>query len=441
MPERPDSCFSGEREARWSFDQKLNGQPFFVAGNWDTINANGISVYMPKGTGADGQKRAAELAALMAEAKTFTAGILGNAPDVPFRIVANRRGSGFSGGGTVIVDEAVFRRSKVDSLTAMNIVEGMVKLWLGNAVSVSGEGYGIISEGLSRYIATQFIESKYGKDVADIERLRQRTAYAAVSKRDAPLTTVSPLDDFYYPEVANKGAMVWRILAKRVGPADFASTIRANMQDKNLRSPSLRAAFSPNKDLLDYLFDQVTDMNLLVGLPQVNGSETKVVLRNTGATDVTVDIAATTVTGEKITAPTTIKAASYGEVSFKSNSKITRVEIDTDKLYPQIEYSDDIAPRESTDSDPLLATKRLFDKQGFSRAPKPPPGRCFAICRDVTICVFFWAEHCLPKIRMPMPKRNSGRSLMKNFRLQEASPGQMSDLLRSRAVRIKTTQR
>jgi tetratricopeptide (TPR) repeat protein len=331
-------------------------------------NQNGVAVYLPKGAGAEGVKRAAELAGLMTGAREFVAGVLGKAPDLPLRIVSSRRGAGFGSGGTAIVSDAVFRHSKIDSITAMNIAEAVAKMWLGNSASVNGEGYGVIQEGLSRYIATQFIESKFGKDVADVERLRQRNSYAAVSKRDSPLSTVSPLDDFYYPEVANKGAMVWRILAKRVGPAEFSNILRSNIQDGNLNMAELRSAFSSQKDLLDYLFDHVTDMNLLVGLPQTAGAETKVALRNTGAADVTVDIAATTITGEKISSSTSIRAASFGEVTFRSGAKVTRVEIDAEKMYPQTDYSDDTAPRESTDSDPLLVAKRFFDKQDFANA-------------------------------------------------------------------------
>lgn len=354
-------------ETAGAFDQKLFAQPFLLAGNWDVSNHNGVSVYAPKGS-ADPQKRAGELAALFSDAKGFAAAILGKAPDVPLRIVASRRGAGFGGGGTVVVDDAVFRRSKIDSLTAMNIAEAAAKLWLGNAVAVKGDGHGIIGEGLSRYIATQFIESKFGKDVADIERLRQRNAYAAVSRRDQPMATVAPIEDFYYTEVANKGAMAWRLLAKRVGASEFAKTVQANMQDADLNVAELRAAFSANKELVDYLFDQVTEMNLLVGLPQAGGAETTVALRNTGATDVSVDVAATTASGERLVAPVTIKATNYGDAVFRTPQKIVRVEVDVDKLYPQIDYSDDIAPRETTDSDPLLAAKRPFDKQEFAKA-------------------------------------------------------------------------
>ena len=355
-------------ETGGAFDQKLRGQPFFVAGNWDMTDQTGISVYAPKGASAEGQKRAAELAALMSDAKTFVASVLGKAPDLPLKIVSGRRGAGFSSGGTIIVDEAVFRRSKIDSQTAMNIAEAAAKISLGNAVAVSGEGYGIIGEGLSRYIATQFLESKFGKDVADIERLRQRTAYAAVSKRDSPMSTVSPIDDYYYPVVANKGAMVWRILARRFGSTEFFNLVKANMQDGDLNVAELRAALSPQKDLIDYLFDQVTDMNLLAGIPQANGAEWRVALRNTGAVDVTVDVVATTASGEKVSAPVTLRATSFGEVAFKSSSPIVKAEIDAEKLYPQIDYSDDVAPHTTTDSDPLLAVKRFFDKQDFANA-------------------------------------------------------------------------
>ncbi len=350
------------------FEQKLNGQPFFIAGNWDKTEANGVEVYISKGADAEAQKRAQELAALASEAKSFTANLLGTAPDAPLRIVAAKRGAGFSGGGTVLVDDSVFRRQKIDAQTAMTIAESAAKMWLGNAVNVNGDAYGVIREGLSKFIATQFLESKYGKEIADIERLRQRTAYAAIAKRDAPLNIASPLDDYYYTEVANKGAMIWRLLAKRIGQDEFFNILRSNMKNGELRLGELRSAFSAQKDFLDYAFDQVTDTNLLVGLPQTNGAETKVALRNTGSIDASVNVLATTAAGEKLMAQATIPAKSFGEVSFKTPNKIVRTEIDGDKFYPQTDYSDDVAPREFEDGDALLGVKRAFDKQDFANA-------------------------------------------------------------------------
>ena len=361
---------SGKSEGANTFDQMLAGQPLFVTGSWDVGNADGISVHYPKGLGAEEQKRATELAAIASEAKAFAVKMLGNAPEATIRIVAVKRGGGFSSGGTIFVDDSVFRRSRIDSQTAMNIADAIAKIWLGNSIAVNGDGYGVIREGLTKYIATQFIESKYGRDIADVERLRQRTAYAAIVKRDSPLNIVSPLDDYYYPEVANKGAMIWRLLAKRVGQDDFFNTIRTNSQDGSLSLGELRTAFSPYKELLDYTLDQITETNLQSGLPQVSGGETKIALRNTGAADVNVSVTAALANGEKISAPTTIRAKSFGEVIFKTSAKVSRVEIDPEKFYPQTDYSDDVAPREVTDSDLLLAVKREFDKQEFAGAEK-----------------------------------------------------------------------
>lgn len=353
-----------------AFDQKLNSQPFFVSGNWDAANVNGVAVLLAKGANADEQKRANELAALAAEAKTFIANLLGVAPDAPLRIVAVRRGAGFSSGGTILVDENVFRRQKIDSLTAMTIAESVAKMWLGGAVKVDGDGAGVIREGLARFVATQFLESKFGKEIADVERLRQRTAYAAVVKRDAPLSAITPLDDYYFTTNANKGAMIWRLLAKKTGQDEFFKIIQANLKDGAVDLPKLRGAFSAQKDFLDYSLDQITDMDLLIGLPQTVGGDTKMNLRNSGSIDAVVDVLATTASGEKLRASTTIPKQNFGEVIFKTTSKVVRVEVDADKLYPQLDYSNDVKPLEIDESDLLLFVKKPFDKQDYATAEK-----------------------------------------------------------------------
>ncbi len=351
-----------------TFEQKLSGQPFFIAGNWDTSNVGGVAVSIRKGAGAEENKRASEIASLTSEAKSFTANLLGAAPEVPIKIVAVKRGAGFSSGGTIFIDESALRRQKLDSQTVMSVAEAVAKIWIGSAVTVSGDGQGAISEGLPRFIATQFLEKQYGREIADIERQRQRTSYAAIVKRDAPLTIVSPIDDYYYTAVANKGAMIWRFLAKSVGQNEFFNVVRSQMKDGNLNLSELRFSFAAQKDFLDYSFDQITEMNLLIGLPQVIGGETKLALRNLGAIDVLTNIVATTQTGEKLTAQSTIRAKSFGEVVFKTTNKIVRAEIDTDKFYPQTDYADDIAPSKFNESDAILIVKRSFDQQDYAKA-------------------------------------------------------------------------
>lgn len=353
-----------------SFETKSFGQPFFVAGNWDKISANSVEIYLPKGADTEEQKRANELSALASEAKTFVANLSGNTLDAPLKLISVERGAGFAGGGTILIDESAFKRQKIDSQTATMIAESIAKMWLGGSVQLDGEANGVLREGLPRFIATQFIEQKYGKEIADIERLRQRTAYTAIVKRDAPLTIVSPLDDYYFSEVTNKGAMIWRLMSKKIGQDEFFKQIRENSNDKILTVNELRTTFSEHKEFLDYALTQVTDMNLRVGLPQVSGGETKLALSNAGSVDATVSVVVTFQNGEKMSAQSTIKAKSFGEVIFKTTNKIVRAEIDTEKLYPQTDYSDDVAPREFDDSDSLLIVKRLLDKQQFADAEK-----------------------------------------------------------------------
>ena len=114
-----------------SFDQTLHSQPFFVQGDWDKVDGaadgKGISVLMEKGMGAEERKRAEALIAFTGAARTYFAGMLGPAPDVPLRLVAVRRGAGFSDGGTVLIDADALRLPKIDAATALAVAEDVAR--------------------------------------------------------------------------------------------------------------------------------------------------------------------------------------------------------------------------------------------------------------------------------------------------------------------------
>jgi hypothetical protein len=359
---------SSGTEISGGYEQKLFGQPFFFAGDWEVHSADQIAVYFPKGLGAEGQKRAVEIADLAKEAKAYISKLLGSAPASLVRIVASDRGVGFAAGGTVVVGEGAFRREKIDLQTAMAISEGLSKLWLGTAADVTGDSGGVIREGLPKFLATEFLRSKHGDEVADAERARQRAAYAGIAGRGVALSSVSPLDDSYYPEVANKGSMIWRLTAKRAGNEAFFKAVRDSLADANISLVELRAALGDQKEFLDQLFDEATDTNLLAGLPQSGAGETKVALRNSGPVDVTVTVAAWLASGERMAVPTTIRARSFGEVVFKTPGKVVRVEVDPEKLYPQTDYSDDVAPRETNETDADLAVGQLLNRKQYNAA-------------------------------------------------------------------------
>ncbi len=364
------TTISAGSETAGAFDTKYHAQPFFITGNFERTEASGVSVFVPPGSDAEAKKRAGELAAFANEARSYMSNYFGSAPEVPLRIVAARRGAGFAGCGTIFVDDGVFRRGKIDSQTAMVIGEAVAKLWIGCKTNVTGDGYGTIREGLARYAATEFLESKYGKDVADAERERQRTAYAAVALNDAPLTFISPLDGYYYTVASNKGSMVWRLIERWLGREKFVQMLNEASADGILDLAEIRAAIPEQKEMLTNLLDEVTDTNLMVGLPQASGGETKVALRNTGKFETSFDVSARLASGKEMIANVVLKPTSFGEVTFKTAEKVVRVEADPDKLYPQTNYSDDIAPKEFSESDPILAVKRPFDKQDFAEAEK-----------------------------------------------------------------------
>ncbi|HEU5238678.1 MAG TPA: hypothetical protein VFU37_16220, partial [Pyrinomonadaceae bacterium] len=297
------------------FEQSLYGQPFFVIGDWDRIEspaAKGITAYLPKGTSADEQKQAQALIALVNDARTFYAGLFGPAPDVPVRLISVTRGAGFEDAGAILLSEGSFSRKKIDAVTALSIGEAIARVWFGGNTSVRGEGNGVIREGLTRFLATLFIEKQFGADAAEAERARERVAYSGVSKRDGPLSRTTPLDPTYFNSVGNKGAMVWRLLDHLVGRDAFVSTLRNLLAEGKTNTDGfslarVRAAFAERggaslKAVLDQQLDQPTDMDLMAGLPQQQGGEWIAALRNLGSFDAVVNVAATTNSGQTITA-------------------------------------------------------------------------------------------------------------------------------------------
>jgi Tetratricopeptide repeat len=364
------------------FDQGLNAQPFFVQGEWDRIDGAGevkdISALVPKGAFADERKQAESMMSLAASARAFYSGLLGPAPATPIRIVAVRRGSGFNEAGTVLIESGALRRVKIDSATALLISEAVARIWIGGQTAVRGEGSGVIRDGLVRFLATLFIEKQFGREAAAAELLRQRLAFGAVAKRDAPLSRSTPLDDTYFSSVPNRGALVWRLVDRRVGRENFVVTVREQLQagKDNLGGISLaglRAALVQKggeklKALMDQQVDQVTDMDLMIGLPQQRGGDWVSALRNLGSNDAIVTVTATTDRGEQVSVEATIPARNFADAIFKTPSKLVRAEIDPEKLYPQLDYANDSAPRSREVGDAIAEATRFFGAQDFTKA-------------------------------------------------------------------------
>ncbi|HEY0760769.1 MAG TPA: tetratricopeptide repeat protein [Pyrinomonadaceae bacterium] len=365
-----------------SFEQSLHGQPFFVQGDWDKLDGaadgKGIVVLLEKGAGAEERKRAEALIAFAGMARAFYATTLGPAPDVPVRLVAVRRGAGFSDAGTVLFDADMLRLPKIDATTALTVAESVARLWIGGQTAVQGEGGGVLRDGLVRYLATQFLEKQFGADAVKSELYRQRLAYVSVAQRDAPLARSTQLDATYFNSVPNRGAMFWRLVDRRLGRDALLAVVRTALQagksDANgLNLPSLREALVARggenmKALLDQQLDQVIDTDLMIGLPQQRGGDWVSALRNLGSIDVTVSVVATTDTGQEIRAEATVPAKNFGEAVFKTPAKVVRVEVDPEKLYPQLDYGNDVMPRGKELSQALNEASLLLGAQDFPKA-------------------------------------------------------------------------
>lgn len=364
------------------YEQTLNAQPFFVQGDWDKLEGIGenknIAALLPRGATAEEKKQAEALMVLAASARAYYAALLGPAPDVPVRLVSVRRGSGFADSGAILIESGAFRRAKPDATTVLLISEAISRLWIGGQTSVRGEGGGVLRDGLARFLATLFIEKQFGREVAREEVLRERLAYSTVARRDAPIARVTPVDATYYSSVPNKGAMVWRLIDHSLGRDAFFTTLRELLQagkgtTSGITLTGLRNALATRggdriKTLLDQQLDQVTDVDLLVGMPQQRGGEWVSALRNIGSIDVTTSVKATTASGEQLLVDATVPARNFGEAAFKTTSRIVRVEIDPEKLYPQLDYGNDSAPRTPDLQDAVSDASRQFGAQAYPKA-------------------------------------------------------------------------
>jgi tetratricopeptide (TPR) repeat protein len=338
------------------YEQALNSQPFFVTGKWQVVegsgDARGVSAFMPAGSGADERREAEALVNLAASARAFYASMFGSAPDSPVRIVGVRRGAGFDSSGTLLLDNAVFRRRKLDSATAVRVAEAVARLWVGGAVNVEGEGAGVVREGLARYLALLFVEKQFGKPAADAEWMRTARLYAPDAERDAPLSKITPAFETYFNSVTNKGALAWRLVANALGREAFATALRGQLSGggpKSVTLATLRARVAEAGGdraslLMGSLFDMQTDTDLMVGLPVQRAGAWVSNLRNTGSFDVDVTVQAITESGERLSATSRVPAKDFGEAQFRTGSKIARVEVDPEKLYPQVNYANDVVP-------------------------------------------------------------------------------------------------
>jgi tetratricopeptide (TPR) repeat protein len=61
-----------------------------------------------------------------------------------------------------------------------------------------------------------------------------------------------------------------------------------------------------------------------------------------------------------------LPAQNFGEAVFKPTARVARVEIDPDKLYPQLDYNDDVIPRRRDTGEAMTEARGLLRAQDFA---------------------------------------------------------------------------
>lgn len=375
-----------------TFTQTLAGRPWLVASSFDkpvtrTFTPTGgkavtITVVTQAGLGAGAGKQAERVAEEAEKALTFYANIFGNAPmptytviSTPRKIIGDRRspelrgreydtvrGVRFIGSSGLLLDDSLFRRDALDADTIEFLARGAARPWLGGAMKLRGKGLGVVGDALPSWMAALYFETRFNAEAAREYWIRRTLAYARMAAVrdsslgyergiDAPLAFQTPEDGDYETSTLNKGALVFRLLERRLGRDKLLAAAKkvAETAGDAPALETLRATVvgTPADETLATFFkqwfDDLSEPDFVVGLPQKNdaGTSWTCALRNFGTGDGVFPVIAITDKGETLTATATVPSKGYGTVEFKTTANIVRVELDPEKLYPQVRFGYD----------------------------------------------------------------------------------------------------
>ncbi len=401
---------SGIRKSAGSFEQSLATQPFFIIGDYEVVSGGSdaypVEVYYPRGVSETGRQQAQRLAAEAERILKFYAAYFGVAVVAPFRVVTTQarqlststsdsfsqgREISFTGVGTVTVDDNLFRRDKLDQGTIELLANGAARSWIDGQVLLRGRAIGMLRDALPGYLVAQYLGERFGEQQKREAYDSFRRAYAVIARSDSPLLTLSQLDRNYTSSIYNKGAMVWRLIEQIAGRQIFANLIRSSLSRNRVdvlsfadwRSPlcnlsrcvSLKnslLASGADRRLIGEVFTNWVETVVLpdfaIGQPQpaANGWESTVT--NFGSGDMTIDVVATTETGEKLRQKALVKASEYGSVTFATSAKLVSIEADPENLYLQIDYANDVFPRRPSESEYFGQANLAFSRGDLATA-------------------------------------------------------------------------
>ncbi len=399
---------SGIRKAENAFEQSMAAQPFLIVGDYEVITRGGdaypVEVYMPRGLTEAGREQARRLAAEAERVMAFYVKYFNVAALAPFRIISSQarqlntstsdtfsagRETTFSTVGAVTVDDNLFRRDAIDLGTIELLASAAARGWIDGHVLLRGRGTGVLRDGLPIYLAALYLDERFGKGNEAFERYRQ--AYATIARSDAPLLMQSQLDRNYKTSVYNKGALIWRLIDKKMGGDAFQRVLRDSLSRTRVDVLSLNEWRSPlcgisrcatiknnlmngggDRKIIDEIFtngiDTVVLPDFAIGQPQQGASGVESTIANFGTGDATVDVLAVTEQGEKLARTVTVKASEYGSVTFPAGTRIASIEVDPEKLFLQADYANDVYPRRPSEAEAFGQANLAYSKNDFATA-------------------------------------------------------------------------
>jgi hypothetical protein len=399
-----------------TFDQALAGQPWFAMNFFgkpttrEFTPSGGsmttVAVVTQPGLSAIADAQARRIAEEMEKIVDFCAKVFGPPPakrftvfSTPRNLVIDKRSPELRGRDfdtvnalsyvaptTVMIGQSVFRRPALDAETVEFLAQGVARAWLGGKTKLRGRGLGALQDGFPAYLAGLYFESRFGADAAREYWTRRAQAYApmAAARIDAILIAQSPVDPDYGVSMPNKGAMVFRLLERRIGRERTLDTVKklcADGADASLEKFRSLAGAASDATLASFFkqwFDELSEPDFIVGVPQKNESGGwTCALRNLGTGDAEVPVIATTDKGETLQATTAIPSKGYSQVEFKTAANIVRVEVDPEKLYPQTrfpldpnskQFDNDARPERPFYYTLFLEAEKLIGKRKFAEA-------------------------------------------------------------------------
>jgi hypothetical protein len=382
---------SGVRKSATSFNQLLAAQPFFIMGDYEVVTNGGdaptVEVYTPRGLDELGQRQARRLADEAARILAFHAKYFGAPMSAPFRVISTQaRDLAFSTTEAVTLDDSFFRRDTLDLGTIELLAAAAAREWIDGRVLLRGRGAGMLRDALPVYFAAQYLGDRFGQAQREAAFERYRRSYGPLARgADAPLLTQSQLDRTYTASIYNKGALVWRMIEKRLGRPAFDGFIHQALDLRRVnvltltdwKAPlcgllscvSVKSALSQGaqRNAINEIFAQWIETVVLpdfaIGQPQTTAAGVESALANFGSGEFTIEVVATTEAGKELRQTVTVKSGEISAFTFPAGTRIATIQVDPEKIYLQLDYTNDAFPRRAS-SEVLYGQASLAFGQG-----------------------------------------------------------------------------